>query len=59
MLKRMILAGLLASTAVPVLASQASYETNAPSVQSATTTTASTPAAPKHDCSCECNKHHS
>jgi hypothetical protein len=54
MLKRMILAGLLAVTAVPVLASDASYDNRTASLQSSTIVKADTP---KHDCSCQ--KHHS
>lgn len=56
MLKRMILAGVLAATAFPALASQASYETKSAPVQSSTTT--AKPDAPKPGCSCECLKHH-
>ena len=60
MLKRMILAGLLAATAVPVLASDASYDVKAASMQSSTASTVSkTDATPKHDCSCEHHKHQS
>lgn len=60
MLKRMILAGLLAATAAPVLASDASYDNKAASAQSSMTSAASkTDGTSKHDCSCECQKHHS
>ena len=59
MMKRMILAGMLAATAVPVLASDASYDVKAASMQSATASTVSKTDIPKHDCSCEHMKHHS
>jgi len=59
MMKRMILAGLLVATAVPVLASDASYDINAAtSRQSATaSTTSKTDGTSKHNCSCQM-KHH-
>ena len=68
MMKRMILAGMLAATAVPVLASTASEDISA-TKQSATTTAASkqsatasaaskTDGTKKHNCAC-CQKHHS
>ena len=59
MMKRMILAGLLVATAVPVLASDASYDMNAAAKQSATASAASKTDGPmKHNCSCS-QKHHS
>jgi hypothetical protein len=59
MMKRMILAGMLAATAVPVLASDASYDMNAAAKQSATASAASkTDGTMKHNCAC-CQKHHS
>jgi hypothetical protein len=60
MMKRMILAGMLAAAAVPVLAADASYrDANASSKQSATASTVSkTDGTMKHDCSSCCPKHH-
>lgn len=55
MLKRMILAGLLAATAAPVLASDASFDKAAAPAQTATATP-----APKTDAAtarCGCHKH--
>ncbi len=56
MLKRMILAGLLAATALPTLASDVSSDKAALS-QSSTTATASTKDSAKHDCACACHGH--
>jgi hypothetical protein len=62
MMKRMILAGMLAATAVPVLAADASYRDANASKQSATNSTVSkTDGTMKHDCSScsSCShKHH-
>ena len=58
MMKRMILAGLIAATAVPVLASEASFDKAASTQDSASATVSKTDGAKKHDCSCS-QMHHS
>jgi hypothetical protein len=58
MMKRMILAGLIAATAVPVLASDASLDKAAPTQDSTTAKVSKTDAPSKHDCSCS-HMHHS
>lgn len=57
MLKRTILAGLLAAMAMPVLASDASYDLKAAAGQNSAATTSAHPDSPKPGCSCECQKH--
>ena len=58
MMKRMILAGLIAATAVPVLASTASFDKAASTQDSTPATVSKTDGAQKHDCSCS-HMHHS
>jgi hypothetical protein len=58
MMKRMILAGLIAATAVPVLASTASFDKAASTQDSTSAQVSKSDAAPKHDCSCS-HMHHS
>jgi hypothetical protein len=55
MLKQMILVGLLAATAAPAFASDASYDLKAAPTQISTHSKAD---VSKHDCSCTCQKHH-
>jgi hypothetical protein len=58
MMKRMILAGLIAATAVPVLASDASFDKAAPTRDSTSVKVSKADGASKHDCSCP-HMHHS
>lgn len=58
MLKRMILAGLLAAMAAPALASDASYDNKAAATQaSPSAAAAKTDSAPTPASACACQKH--
>ncbi len=59
MLKKMILTGLLAATAAPALASDASYDNKAAAAQASPSAAAKADGAPTPARACACQKPHS